>query len=526
MGDLVKTDSLTVGKGDALIIVDMQNDFIPKGENNPDGRLGAPEGDCILNLIVSLANKFYDNGGVVVATRDYHPVNHCSFNTEPAGGLCPPHCIQGDSGSFIHKTISEGLENMMLRELGAKPEDQRVHVVFKGFHPDVESFGSFAYSEVPPKDRGAEFVADLQKGNTRLYGCCSMTEWTGCICLPCSAMKRSNFDTERKVWINAPPDTLAAYEKDNLQSLLQKQGIKRVFVCGLVFDLCVTDTAINAAKNGFGETFILMDASRPIYMPGIGPEGSGFLYPVAPISERFKANKVTLIPSKAVLPDLVVKPPEASTGGMFPDSLGPFDLLSSGLLLTLHFGTPIQWSFSNSPPWLKDSATLKGLCGPKSPITVGAAAKAAMSIPVEATSFLWANPLNLDHLDDGNRAWISKESGMYLIAMYGGFIYLDKDDKFVEAKKMQPGKGMVFGAPQDWKAPYSIALEGRWSPPTIPFLQKKGVKLFSWINPNEVLKVAGKDDWKVEVPHGGYAYLWTDDIKAQEAKGVFFALQG
>ena len=76
---------------DALILVDIQNDFLPGGS------LGVPGGNEILPVINKYIQLFQANGLPVIATRDWHPVNHCSF--EKSGGIWPDHCIAGTKGA-------------------------------------------------------------------------------------------------------------------------------------------------------------------------------------------------------------------------------------------------------------------------------------------------------------------------------------------------------------------------------------------------------------------------------------------
>lgn len=77
--------------GDALVIVDLQNDFLPGGS------LAVPDGDVIVPVINRYIALFHSKGLPVFATRDWHPQDHCSF--EPQGGIWPVHCVQGTAGS-------------------------------------------------------------------------------------------------------------------------------------------------------------------------------------------------------------------------------------------------------------------------------------------------------------------------------------------------------------------------------------------------------------------------------------------
>lgn len=77
--------------GDALVIVDVQNDFLPTGA------LAVPRGDEVVGPLQALADAFAAAGCPVYATRDWHPPDHVSFRTR--GGPWPPHCVAGTPGA-------------------------------------------------------------------------------------------------------------------------------------------------------------------------------------------------------------------------------------------------------------------------------------------------------------------------------------------------------------------------------------------------------------------------------------------
>ena len=84
-------------KHDALIIIDVQNDFLP------GGALAVPAGNWIIpapNTYIDLFNKLRLP---IFATRDWHPENHCSF--KESGGIWPRHCIAGTSGAQFSTDI-------------------------------------------------------------------------------------------------------------------------------------------------------------------------------------------------------------------------------------------------------------------------------------------------------------------------------------------------------------------------------------------------------------------------------------
>ena len=83
--------AITAAEGDALIVVDVQNDFLP------DGALAVPEGDAVIEPLNRLLDIFHHRGLPIFATRDLHPANHCSFKEQ--GGPWPAHCVEGTPGA-------------------------------------------------------------------------------------------------------------------------------------------------------------------------------------------------------------------------------------------------------------------------------------------------------------------------------------------------------------------------------------------------------------------------------------------
>ncbi len=76
---------------DALVIVDVQNDFLP------GGTLAVPGGDQIIAPLNGVTAAFAEARQPVLATRDWHPPDHCSFRLR--GGIWPVHCVAGTSGA-------------------------------------------------------------------------------------------------------------------------------------------------------------------------------------------------------------------------------------------------------------------------------------------------------------------------------------------------------------------------------------------------------------------------------------------
>ncbi|MFL6673407.1 MAG: isochorismatase family protein [Massilia sp.] len=82
---------MELGQGDALLVIDMQYDFLPGGS------LAVPGGHDVLAPIKRLLALYGERGLPIYATRDWHPHDHCSFAAQ--GGPWPPHCVAGTAGA-------------------------------------------------------------------------------------------------------------------------------------------------------------------------------------------------------------------------------------------------------------------------------------------------------------------------------------------------------------------------------------------------------------------------------------------
>ncbi len=116
----------------ALLLIDVQNDFVP------GGALAVPAGDAIIPTLNGLQHKF----GLVVASQDWHPAGHRSFASAHPGHaafteiewqglpqmLWPDHCVQGTPGAALHPAL----------------QTDRVEAIFrKGTDPDLDSYSAF-----------------------------------------------------------------------------------------------------------------------------------------------------------------------------------------------------------------------------------------------------------------------------------------------------------------------------------------------------------------------------------------------
>ncbi len=106
---------------DALIIVDVQQDFLP------GGALAVPRSDEILPVLNGYIERFRAAGLPVVVTRDWHPPDHCSF--KPQGGPWPVHCVAGTAGAGFPLELK-------------LPED--VRIVSKAEDPMQDAYSGFS----------------------------------------------------------------------------------------------------------------------------------------------------------------------------------------------------------------------------------------------------------------------------------------------------------------------------------------------------------------------------------------------
>jgi len=129
-------NEIEISEVDALIIVDMQYDFMP------GGALPVEEGDQIIEGINTLAKKFYNNSARIILTQDWHPESHLSFASNHPGKkpgdeyqtdaigpvLWPDHCVQGSQGARFHEKLHTKLAHAIIR---------------KGYTPEIDSYSGF-----------------------------------------------------------------------------------------------------------------------------------------------------------------------------------------------------------------------------------------------------------------------------------------------------------------------------------------------------------------------------------------------
>ncbi|WP_455245974.1 isochorismatase family protein [Petrachloros mirabilis] len=112
------TESLTAA--DALLIADVQNDFLP------GGALGIADSGEIVPILRMYINRFQARCLPIFLTRDWHPANHCSFKKQ--GGPWPVHCVAGSQGSLPPRDFEIPLSAV---------------IIYKAIDADQEAYSAF-----------------------------------------------------------------------------------------------------------------------------------------------------------------------------------------------------------------------------------------------------------------------------------------------------------------------------------------------------------------------------------------------
>jgi len=125
---------------DALVVVDVQNDFCP------GGALAVAEGDRVVAVLNRYAAAFAARGAPVFASRDWHPEQTRHFVA--GGGPWPPHCLQGTPGARFHPDLRLPAGTV---------------VVSKGMDPDEDAYSSFQARD----EDGTDFATLLRRRGVR-----------------------------------------------------------------------------------------------------------------------------------------------------------------------------------------------------------------------------------------------------------------------------------------------------------------------------------------------------------------------
>jgi len=167
---------------DALLVIDVQNCFIPGGS------LAVKGGDEIVPLINQIAKAFQN----VVITQDWHTADHISFASSHPGKkpfemmklgygdqvLWPDHCVQGTEGAAVHKDLTIPQAQLVIR---------------KGFHKDVDSYSAFLEADRKTETGLAGYLKG--RGIKRVFLVGLATDY----CVAWSAMDARRFGFEAAV---------------------------------------------------------------------------------------------------------------------------------------------------------------------------------------------------------------------------------------------------------------------------------------------------------------------------------------
>ncbi|TFG23557.1 MAG: bifunctional nicotinamidase/pyrazinamidase [Promethearchaeota archaeon] len=168
---------MQINQNDALLIVDIQNDFLP------GGALAVEEGDQIINGINKVAEIFRQHNANIILTQDWHPPNHLSFASNHPGKepgdeyqseaigpvLWPDHCVQGTYGAEFHKDLKTDLAHVIIR---------------KGYNPEIDSYSGFLENDKKSETGLAGLVNSLKIKRIFICGlaldyCCFSTAMDG-----------------------------------------------------------------------------------------------------------------------------------------------------------------------------------------------------------------------------------------------------------------------------------------------------------------------------------------------------------
>ncbi len=157
-------EQISIGPKDVLLVIDVQNDFMP------GGALGVADGDAVVPLVNAIAKQFAN----VVLTQDWHPDGHASFASSHDGAkpfqtlampygpqtLWPDHCLQGSEGAALHDGLA--IDHAML-------------IIRKGYNPQVDSYSAFTEAD---GKTSTGLAALLQaKGIARVFACGLATDY-------------------------------------------------------------------------------------------------------------------------------------------------------------------------------------------------------------------------------------------------------------------------------------------------------------------------------------------------------------
>jgi len=175
--DLKIEKKIVPKKDDALVVIDMQYDFIPGGSLPVEG------GDLIIEGINELTERFVDS--IVVHSQDWHPPDHLSFAENHSGKnpgdefsskdgaigpiLWPAHCVQNTYGARFHKKINTKLIDKIIQ---------------KGMNTKIDSYSAFLENDKKSETGLKDYLNSMGVKNIYICGlaldyCCYNTAIDG-----------------------------------------------------------------------------------------------------------------------------------------------------------------------------------------------------------------------------------------------------------------------------------------------------------------------------------------------------------
>ncbi|HEX73456.1 MAG TPA: nicotinamidase [Candidatus Hydrogenedentes bacterium] len=183
---------MRVGETDALIVVDVQNDFCP------GGALAVPNGDTVVSPI----NRIMEMFDHLVFSRDWHPRDHCSFSDAPefCDGSWPQHCVQNSPGAEFHGSLRVPLDAIFVN---------------KGEEPDKEAYSAFSEGTLAETLRA--------RGVTRVFIAGLATDY----CVKSTALDavRAGFETVLLL------DACRGVAPESTEAALEEMKAAGVFIC-------------------------------------------------------------------------------------------------------------------------------------------------------------------------------------------------------------------------------------------------------------------------------------------------------
>ena len=208
--------NLKIDAHDVLLVIDMQNDFMP------GGALAVARGDSIVPLVNRVAGQF----GNVVLTQDWHPAGHASFasshpgakpyetTTMPYGAqvLWPDHCVQGGRGAQLHAGLKI---------------DHAILILRKGVNARVDSYSAFAEAD---RATSTGLAALLKaRGLKRVFACGLATDF----CVAWSALDARSSGFESFVVEDACRGIDADGSLARAREQMEAAGVRRVLAAQL-----------------------------------------------------------------------------------------------------------------------------------------------------------------------------------------------------------------------------------------------------------------------------------------------------